>query len=50
MLTNIATVVIGIIELIDVGQDIYRTTVDAMDAIEAKSVAEVLIDYVKNKK
>ena len=38
MSTNIATVAIGIIELIDVGQDIYRATVDAMDAIEAKGV------------
>lgn len=34
--TNIATVAVGIIELIDVGQEIYRATADAMDAIEAK--------------
>lgn len=34
--TNIATVAIGVIELIEVGKEIYQATADAMDAIEAK--------------
>ena len=34
--TQIATVASGIIQLIEVGRNIYQATVDAMDAIEAK--------------
>lgn len=34
--TNIATVAIGIIKLIEVGQEIYQATVNAMDAVERK--------------
>ncbi|QHJ79184.1 MAG: hypothetical protein [Caudoviricetes sp.] len=35
-MTNIATVAKGIIDLIDVGQEIYEAAANAMDAIEAK--------------
>ena len=35
-ITNIATVAIGIIKLIEVGQEIYQATANAMDAVERK--------------
>lgn len=35
-ITQIATVATGVIQLIEVGRDIYEATVNAMDAVEAK--------------
>ena len=40
-ITNIATVASGIIELIGTGKEVYKATVNAMDAIEAKGVVKV---------
>ena len=34
--TQIATVATGVIQLIEVGKDIYEATTKAMDAVEAK--------------
>ena len=39
-ITQIATVATGVIQLIEVGRDIYEVTVNAMDAIEAKGVVK----------
>ena len=39
-ITNIATVASGIIELIGTGKEVYKATVNAMDAIEAKGVVK----------
>lgn len=36
--TNIAQVAVGIIDLIQVGREVYRAAADAMDAIESKGV------------
>lgn len=38
--TQIATVASGVIQLIEVGRDIYEATVKAMDAVEAKGVVK----------
>ena len=52
--TQIATVASGIIQLIEVGRNIYQATVDAMDAIEAKGSLkgedkkEWVLAFIKN--
>ena len=52
--TQIATVASGVIQLIEVGRDIYKATVDAMDAIEAKGSLkgedkkEWVLAFIKN--
>ena len=39
--TKITTVAIRVIQLVEVGRDIYEATVDAMDAIEVKGTLKV---------
>ena len=52
--TQIATVASGIIQLIEVGRNIYQATVDTMDAIEAKGSLkgkdkkEWVLAFIKN--
>ena len=52
--TQIATVASGVIQLKEVGRDIYKATVDAMDAIEAKGSLkgedkkEWVLAFIKN--
>lgn len=52
--TNIATVASGVIQLIQVGREIYEATVNAMDAIEAQGTLrgsekkEWVLSFIKN--
>ena len=52
--TQIATVATGVIQLIEVGKEIYEATVNAMDSIEGQGVVkgsdkkEWVLAFIKN--